>query len=71
MEQVFLRVAQLAQRFEPELGMFLLVFGGLQEQSGDLLIAGLLGYACEIKGCRWGIRLIRGLRCFISTAWTS
>ena len=48
MEQVLLHRAQLTQSLEPQLGVLLLVLGGLQEQSGDLLVAGLLGYRGEV-----------------------
>ena len=42
-QQVLRRVADALQLLEPQLGVFLLVFGGVQEQRGDLLVAGLLG----------------------------
>ena len=42
-EQVLGGVAQLAQGLEPELGVFLFVFRGLEEQGGNLLVARLLG----------------------------
>jgi hypothetical protein len=41
-------VANALQLLEPELSVLLLVVGGLQEQSGDLLEAFLLGLGCEI-----------------------
>ena len=43
MEQVLGSIAQLAQSLEPQLGVFLLVLSGVEEQCGDLLVAGLLG----------------------------
>ena len=45
-QQVLGGVAQLAQSLEPQLGVLLLC--GLQEQRGDLLIAGLLGNGGEV-----------------------
>ena len=42
-QQVLGGVAQLAQSLEPQLGVLLLIVGGLQEQGADLLIALLLG----------------------------
>ena len=47
-EQVLGGIAQLAQRLEPQLGVLLLILCGLQEEGCDLLIAGLLGYGCEV-----------------------
>ena len=41
-------VADALQVLEPQLGVLLLVVGGLLEDSGDLLIALLLGDGCEI-----------------------
>ena len=48
MQQVLLGAAQLIELLEPELGMLLLVLGGLQEERGDLLVAGLLGDGREV-----------------------
>ena len=42
-EQVLGGIAQLAQGFEPQFCVLLLIFGGVQEQSGNLLVARLLG----------------------------
>ena len=42
MEQVLGGIAQLTQSLEPQLGVFLLVLSGVQEQRGDLLVACLL-----------------------------
>ena len=47
-EQVLGGIAQLAQSLEPQLGVFLLVLSGVQEQRGDLLVAGLLGDGGEV-----------------------
>ena len=47
-QQVLLGAAELIELLEPELGMLLLVLGGLQEERGDLLVAGLLGDGCEV-----------------------
>ena len=47
-EQVCGGVAQATQGLEPHLGVLLLVVGGLLEDHGDLLVAGLLCDACEI-----------------------
>ncbi len=48
MEQVLGGIAQLTQSLEPQLGVFLLIFSGVQEQRSDLLIAGLLGDGGEV-----------------------
>ena len=47
-QQVLCGIAQQTQLLEPQLGVLLLVVGSLQEQSGDLLKALLLGNGCEI-----------------------
>ena len=47
-QQVVRRRAQLAQLLEPELGVFLFVLGGLEEDRADLLIALFLGRGCEV-----------------------
>ena len=44
MEQVLGSIAQLAQSFEPQLGVLHLVLCSMQEQSGNLLVTGFLGY---------------------------
>ena len=41
-------VTDAVQRLEPQLGVLLLIVGGLQEKSGDLLIPFLLGLAGKI-----------------------
>ena len=48
MEKILLGRADTAQRLEPEFSVFLFVFGCFQEYLGDLLIAVLFGYRCEI-----------------------
>ena len=44
MEQVLGSIAQLAQSFEPQLGVLHLVLCSMQEQSSNLLVPGFLGY---------------------------
>ena len=46
--QVVRRAAQLAQLLEPELGVLLLVLGGLEEERADLLKALFLGGGSKI-----------------------
>ena len=48
MEQILLGCADTAKSLEPEFGVLFFVVGGLQEESGNLLIACLLGDGCEI-----------------------
>ena len=43
MEQVLGGIAQLAQSFEPQFSVLLLVLCSMQEQRGNLLVARLLG----------------------------
>ena len=46
--EVFGGVADTVQFLEPELGVFLFVFGGFQEQRRNLLVALLLGLGGEV-----------------------
>lgn len=48
MKKVLRRVAQLAQRLKPELGVLLLVFSGGQEEGGNLLEPLFLGHRGEV-----------------------
>ena len=57
--QVLGGVPQAAQLLEPQLGVGLLIFGGLQEEGGDLLIALVLGYGGEIGVLEPGLGLPR------------
>jgi len=47
-EKVFGGVANAVQLFEPQLGVFLLIISGFEEQCRDLLVAFLLGLGCKI-----------------------
>jgi len=47
-EKVFCGVANAVQFFEPQLGVFLLIISGFEEQCRDLLKAFLLGLGCKI-----------------------
>ena len=47
-EKVFGGVANAVQLFEPQLGVFLLIISGFEEQRRDLLVAFLLGLRCKI-----------------------
>ena len=47
-EKVFGGVTNAIQFFEPQLGVFLLIISGFEEQRRDLLVAFLLGLGCKI-----------------------
>ena len=47
-EKIFGSVADAVQLFEPQLGVFLLIISGFEEQCRDLLKAFLLGLGCKI-----------------------
>ena len=47
-EKIFGSVANAVQLFEPQLGVFLLIISGFEEQRRDLLVAFLLGLGCKI-----------------------
>jgi len=47
-EKIFGSVANAVQLFEPQLGVFLLIISGFEEQRRDLLVAFLLGLRCKI-----------------------
>ena len=49
MEQVLGGIAQLTQSLEPQLGVFLLIFSGVQEQRSDLLVTGFFGYGSKVS----------------------
>ena len=70
MQQVFGRVAQLAQCLEPQLGVLLLVIRSLQENRSDLLIAFLLGNGSKIGILVASLRLAgkRGHQILLSLA---
>ena len=43
--------ASVFQQFEKYLGMFLLIVGRFQKDSGNLFVPGLLGYAGKVGVC--------------------
>ena len=47
-QKIFLHAADTTQSLEPQLSVLLFILSGFQEEGGNLLVAGLLGYGGEI-----------------------
>ena len=58
-------VADAVQLFEPELGVFLFIVGGLFKNRGDLIVAFLAGYTGKIGIFITGLRFSRKSICEI------
>ena len=56
MEKVLGSIAQLAQSFEPQFSVLLLVLCSMQEQSGNLLVTGFFGYGSKVSILVAGLR---------------
>ena len=74
-QQIGRSITQFAQRFEPQLGMFLLVLSRLQKEGRDLFITGLFRYRSKIGVLVSGLGFARKgfsqvLLCFCTSIFT-